>query len=105
MTTSYLIMCINGIGAPTCKYIATSLADAQTQMASLITTSIAAGQAAYPTNTFTSATSTNGLASVVIMQASVTRGCDINGTIYPELTIANSRQQPYTKMYISTVTQ
>ena len=106
MTTHYLVMCINESDQnPCCEYVAQTLENAKTQMATCITNCITQAQAIYPDATFSSQTSNDGLVSIVIMENSNTRKCIINGTTYPEITVTNTRQGPYSKMYILTVTQ
>lgn len=106
MTSYYLVMCINeNEQTPCCQYVAQTLNDAKTQMASCISNCINTGQAAYPSATFSSQISNDELASIVIMQNSNSRDCIINNITYPEIPIVNIRQTVYSKMYISTVAQ
>lgn len=104
MTTNYVVMCFtNSDQASTCESVSTSLPEAKSKLLQCITHCVQNAQALYPTSNVISKLSDDGLASIVVMENVLTKLVDVNNTTYDSLSIVNTRQILYSKMYIVTV--
>lgn len=104
-TTSYLLRCFccsNNV--PILVGVYPALVDAQDKMAMCVTDKTTEGITAYPTATFDSITSSDGLSACVRMSYTDSIVFNIDNVEYPDIVMSKSTQSYYAFLVITELT-
>lgn len=104
-STSYLLRCYCAFNAnPTLIGVYPTLLDAQNKMATCVTDKTTEGSVQYPSATFDTVSTSDGLASCVRMTETGSSFVVIEAVQYPEVLMSRSTQSYYAFLVISALT-